>query len=412
MSSIPGCEGRSRVSGTPKALDGIRVLDLIDGPGAYGPKLLVSMGADVVRVEKPAGGLDRQRQSPWTTPEQPLQPGTHFVHYNAGKRGITLDIAQPAGRALLERLLPTASIVFDNGALVRAGFSIDELISRKPAMVIVSVTPFGLKGPHAGWSGSDLIVQAMSGMISFFGYEGERPMRFGAAQAEQMCGLAAAFGALVAWHGRCRTGDGEFVDIAMDQVCSLTTFQMANASLYHQFGFVRRRTERTKGLPLGLYEALDGYFAFNAWRDVDGTIALLERFQAGTGLRELYDSVGAEAFQRDSRARGAVSAFIIGRTRAELTELVQSAGLMGLPVHDVADLRKDPFLNERAFFVDIDVPGFPAAIPDAGVPVRMLGTPLVPGRRPPLLGEHNAELFGNLGLSLAELDALRKEGVV
>ena len=394
------------------SLDGIRVLDLIDGPGAYGPKLLVGFGADVIRVELPAGSIARRRRSPWRIAHQGGDPGTYFVHYNAGKRGITLDPVRPAGRHLLSRLLDRAAIVFDNGLLARAGFPIDQLIEREPPLVIVSVSPFGIEGPRSDWQGSDLIIQAMSGMIGYFGYRNERPARFGPAQAEEMSGLAAALGALIAWHGSHSSGRGEFVDIAMQRVCALTTFQMSNASLYHQFGFTRERSPRAAGLPSGLYQALDGYFAFNAWRDTDQTVAFLERFDSALPLRELYSSLGAEAFQHSEEGREAVASFVASRTRAELTEIIQGNGLMGLPVHDVKDLLADPFLRQRAFFVDVDVPGFLAPIADAGPPVRMSGTPFLAGRRPPLVGEHNVEVFGELGLGPAELASLSAEGIV
>lgn len=138
------------------------------------------------------------------------------------------------------------------------GYDLDEFIGRQPPVVLVSVTPFGLEGRHADWAGSDLIVQAMSGMIGLFGYRGERPARFMPAQAEQMTGLAAALAALVGWIGSLATGRGDVVDIAMDHVCSMVTFQMSNASLYHQFGFTRGRAERTGPLPTGLYQARGG----------------------------------------------------------------------------------------------------------------------------------------------------------
>ena len=393
------------------ALAGIRVLDLIDGPGAYGPKLLVGFGADVIRVEPPGGARDRRRPSLWRVPEQAEDPSPYFIHYNAGKRSVTMDIESPADRPAFERLLGSASIVFDNGGLKRAGFDVDRLIERDPPLVVISVTPFGTIGPRSSWRGSDLIVQAMSGMIGFYGYKDERPARFGPAQAEEMSGLAAALGALIGWYGSHVSGRGEFVDVAMQRVCALVSFQMSNPSLYHQFGFTRPRHPRGPGLPAGLFEAKDGFFAFNAWRDVQQTVRfLVDQGTGGTDLQARFEALGAEKFQEDALAREAVIRFVACHTRAELTSLLQSEGLMGLPVHDTADLLAEPFLRERAFFVDVEIPGLPTSVPDSGPPVRMSLSPFIAGRRPPLSGEHTREVLSELGIGTHEPAKARTEG--
>src|SRR5215211_3645720 len=144
----------------PGPLHGVRVLDLIDGAAAYGPKLLVGLGASVIRVERPDGSKHRHRP-PLVRSLDSDGPSLYFLHYNAGKQGITLDPDRDEGRALLARLLDHSDIVFDNGELSRLGFDLDALTAQRP-LVVVSVTPFGLRGPRSSWRGGDLVCQAMS----------------------------------------------------------------------------------------------------------------------------------------------------------------------------------------------------------------------------------------------------------
>jgi crotonobetainyl-CoA:carnitine CoA-transferase CaiB-like acyl-CoA transferase len=394
-------------------LAGTRVLDLVDGAGGYGPKLLAGLGADVIRVEPPGGSAHRRRAPLLHAADAgAANPSLYFLHYNAGKRGITLDPARPPDRERLARLLDHVDVVMDNGELRRWGFDLDALAAKRPPLVVVSVTPFGLDGPRAGWAGGDLVCQAMSGMIHSFGYRGDRPARFGPEQASEMSGLAAAYGALVALFGARRSGEGERVDVAMERVGALVTFQMSNASLFHQFGFKRPRAVRGDGLPSGLFRARDGYIAIGAWRDADETIALLASLGCEGELPAMRRELSHEAFLADPRANATFTAFAAAYTRAELADLVQSHGMLGLPVHDARDLVQDPFLQRRGLFVEVDprssfdglrmsgeaagAVGERAALLDVGAPIRFGRTPYVPGRRAPRLGEHNVEVFAEL----------------
>ena len=398
-----------------RALEGVRVLHLLDGMGAYAGRLLRGLGADVIRVEPPGGSASRNR--PWAfagavTAEIEAAPSLHFLHYHAGMRGITLDPSVDEGRELLTRLLDEVDVVLDNGQLARWGFDLDGLAMKSPALVVVSLTPFGLTGERARWHGTDLVCQAMSGMLGIFGYYDERPARFGTEQASEMGGLAAALGALIALYGARHGAGGEVVDISVERVCALVTFQMWNASVFQQFDFRRDRLPREEGLPVGLYETSDGFFALGTWREIDRTLAMLAETGFGEGLRELRAELGDAEFIVSERANQAMTDLARSRTRGELLELVQAARLTGLPVNDASDLVVDPFLQARGAFVEVEAAGLPAPLLDAGAPVRMGASAWQAGKRPPLLGEHNVEVFGAMGLSEGELEGLRARGVV
>ena len=274
------------------------------------------------------------------------------------------------------------------------------------------MTPFGLDGPRVYWQGGDLIAQAMSGMLGIFGYAEERPARFGPEQASEMSGLAAALGALIALYGAQHGGGGEVIDIAMQRVAALVSFQMWNASIHDQFGFDRRRLPRTDGLPVGLYEAADGYFLLAAWRKVDEALALLDSVGESAGLRDLRAELGDAQFIAHADADAAMIRFAATRSRAEVVELIQRFAMIGLPVHDAADLVADPFLQSRGTFVEVEAPGLPSPLLDSGAPVRFSETPYVAAARPPLLGEHNSDVYGSLGLTEAQIAALRGQGAV
>jgi benzylsuccinate CoA-transferase BbsE subunit/naphthyl-2-methylsuccinate CoA transferase subunit len=394
------------------AMAGFRVLDLVDGLGAYGPKLLGGLGADVVRLEPPGGSTQRRASPLLQSADSASSPvSLHFAHYNAGKMAITLDTGTVAGLRVLERLLDQFDVVFDNGALAGLGFELDKLAGKSPPLVIVSITPFGLNSVRSTWLGGDLICQAMSGMISYYGYRGERPARFGPHQASEISGLAAALGAQIALFSARRTGRGEVIDIAAERVGALVTFQMSNASLYHQFGFRRLRHERGQS-ELTLYMARDGYVQMGAFRNLQPLLAVLEEFGAAQGLREVAADLPEGEFGRDPRVREAIAAFVSQRPRMEVCMAVQARNVMCVPVNDVADLVNDPFLNQREFFADVQLPGSDAPVKDGGVPFRMGLTPFQCGGRVPLPGQDNETVYARIGIDRDELQRLEREGVV
>jgi crotonobetainyl-CoA:carnitine CoA-transferase CaiB-like acyl-CoA transferase len=397
---------------TAGPLTGIRALDLIDDAAAYGPKLFAGLGAEVIRVEPPAGARHRRRPPFYRT----LQPAgddysLYFCHYNAGKKGITLNLESDAGPDMLRKLLASVDVVFDNGELARLGLDPERLAATTP-LIVVSITPFGLRSKRAHWLGSDLICQAMSGMINLFGYRDERPARFGPEQAYEMGGMAAALGALIALFGARRHGGGEVVDIAIERVCALVTFQMGNASMYHQFGVHRLREPRDRNLPATLYETRDGFVTLAASRRPDALLAMLQDAGAAEDLPSLRRSLSDAELTSHERFDDVVRRFAVGCTKAELVEAAQAHGMLGLPINDAADLLADPFLRQRAFFVDVEHPELGRILTHTGAPMRFSRTPYRVGPRPPLLGEHNAEVYSRLGVDSETLERLRGEGVV
>ncbi len=400
------------MTANPGPLDGTRALDLIDGLGAYGPRLFAGLGAEVVRVEPPGGSTARNMAPLFEAAEAGASAHSlSFLHYNAGKKAVTIDLDRPRGRELLRRLLDTVEVVFDNGRLAAAGFDLEALAAKTPPLVVVSVTPFGLDSERASWQAGDLVTQAMSGMISYFGYRDERPARFGPRQASEISGLAACLGALIALFDARRSGKGDVIDIAAERVGALVTLQMSNASLYHQFGFKRQRHQRGSG-ELTLYEAGDGYVQMGAFRSLAPLLKVLEKAGEAAELSDLASSIPEEEFARNPRVREVIGRFVASRTRIEVATLVQAEDVMCVPINDVADLVHDPFLQGRGFFAEASMDGIEAGFQDAGVPMRFHQTPYRAGGAAPAPGEHNAEVLARIGLSAAEVAGLAAEGIV
>jgi crotonobetainyl-CoA:carnitine CoA-transferase CaiB-like acyl-CoA transferase len=395
-------------------LAGLRALDLMDGMGVYGPRLLALLGADVIRIERPEGDRQRGREPLYRAePGDGVESSLYFLHYNAGKRGITLDLSRARGRELLRALLEGVDVVFDNGQLAAAGFDLDRLASGEKPLVVVSVTPFGLEGPRSHWLGSDLICQAMGGMIQIFGHRNDRPARFGPEQASEMSGLVAALGALIASFGARRGGGGEVIDIAAERVSALPTLQMGNASMFHQFGFRRERVGPGEDMPAGFYRARDGFLTIGAFRaQPDAVIEALNELDAGAELARLRSRLPTEGFVDSDPMEAALARAVATLPRRELMEVIQAHGIHALPVTDAAELAHDPFLQERGFFVDIEEPALGVTFQDMAPPLRFGVTPCRIGRRPPLLGEHNAEVFAAIGVDKDELARLAGAGVV
>lgn len=391
-----------------------RVLDLIDGLGAYGPTLLHGLGAEVIRVEPP-GGSPQRSASPLHDGEGPHHAvrSLHFLHYNAGKKAITLDIESGSGWELLSRLLDAVDVVFDNGQLAAGGLDLDRLAAKSPPLVIVSVTPFGLTGERSRWRAGDLVCQAMSGMIGYYGYRNERPARFGPHQASELSGLAAALAALIGLFQARQSGAGEAIDIAAERVCALVTLQMQNASIYHQFGFKRLRHERGAGAEGdgGVFEACDGRLQMGPFRTPETLLRVLGRFDAAAGLDEVVRDLPPTEIGRHPRVREAIQRFTSRMTRDEVTRAVQAEGVICVPLNDAADLLSDPFLQSRGFFADVELADG-TTVQDTGVPVRFGKTPYEAGGRAPDIGEHNAEVYSMIGLDEREIEGLRAEGVI
>ena len=399
-----------------------RVLDLTDESGYSCGKILADLGADVIKIESPRGDAAR-RLGPFPSGVSDPEKSLYFISYNLGKRGITLDIRTPKGRDLLKRLASQADFLIETlppGTLDRTEFD-----SR---LIIVSITPFGQSGPYCNYKGSDLILMAMSGLMSLIGEAGRMPLRVSLPQSPMWAGMYAAAGALVAHYYRQVTNIGQHVDVSMQAsllwaLANAPAFWATNRMAPSRGGSHITGRSMTGARMRAIYECKDGYINFIIYGGKAGrrsNQALVE-WMAEHGLAT--DSLLKKDWNRFSietstqgeidEIEGPTARLFLQYTKAEFLEEAFKREMIGYPVANARDILEDPHLKDREFWQRIDEPmlGIPWRFP--GIFARF--SQMAPARlRPaPRVGEHNSEIYEReLGLSPGDLARLREENIV
>ncbi|PYM42619.1 MAG: formyl-CoA transferase [Candidatus Rokuibacteriota bacterium] len=396
-----------------KALDGIVVLDLTQyeaGPSCT--EMLAWLGADVIKIEPPGGEPGRRALS-----ERSDTDAWFFLMLNANKKSVTLDLKAERGRALFERMARRADIVVENfgpGAIERLGFGYDTLRRINPRIIAASVKGFGTTGPYADYKSFEWIAQAMGGVMSLTGLPDSPPLRTEAGLGDTGAGLHCAIGILAALVQRQHTGEGQRVEVAQqDAVLNLVRIHLREH--YVTGTPVPRRGNRSVAAgPSNLYRCRP--FGPNDYVFVH--VATLDMWRILTrilGRPELGDD--PRLADRQARAQHAgeidplIEAWTEKRTKHEAMEILAGAGIPCGAVLDSGEVLSDPGLVARGMVVSLEHPTRGRfAMP--GNPVQLSASPTTVTRAP-LLGEHNAEVYGGwLGLPADELRALEKDRVI
>jgi crotonobetainyl-CoA:carnitine CoA-transferase CaiB-like acyl-CoA transferase len=409
-----------------------RVLDLTTERGFLCGQVLGDLGADVLLVEPP-GGSPARHLAPFYRDQPHPERSLYFWAYNRNKRGVTLDLDAPDGRALLKRLAADADFLIESdspGAMAGRGLGYDDLAALNPRLVYVSITPFGQDGPKATYADSDLIVMAAGGPLLLAGDGDRPPIRVSVPQAYAHASVDAAAAALVASHERVASGRGQHVDVSAQQAVTLATQSNIVAS---QLGAHNEFRRCAGGVRLGELKA-----QFR-WPAKDGHVSITFLFGSSFGpfTRRLMECVceagfcdeatrdkdwlgyfgllfaGKEPVEEYLRVMSIVEAFTASRTKAELFALAQARGLLVAPVATTADLTESAQLAARDYWTAQAHPELDASFDYPGPFARFSATPITYRRRPPLVGEHNREVLGGaLGLDDAALADLGRRGIV
>jgi crotonobetainyl-CoA:carnitine CoA-transferase CaiB-like acyl-CoA transferase len=387
-------------------LHGLRVVDLtrfLAGP--YCTMLLADYGADVVRIESPAGrefrGPDDERDSYF------------FLSSNRGKRSLALDLKRPEGAAVLARLIEKADVLVENfrpGVLAALGFPPDALVERHPRLIVASISGYGADGPYADRPGLDQIAQGMSGLMSLTGTEESGPTRSGIAISDVLGGLFAFQGIQLALLDRERSGRGQLVDTSLLEATIATLTW--GAGRYFERG--RRPGPAGQHHPLsspyGRFRARDGYLNLACASD-----KLWERL-TDVFERSVWrdDARFATALER-VRNRDALTAAIEERLASDdvapWVERISAAGVPCGPVLAVDEVFADPQVRARQMLVELPHPEL-GTFQTTGLPVKLSRTPGRIERRPPLHGEHTAEVLSEAGYDGPAIRELAEAGVV
>lgn len=360
------------------ALAGVRVLDLADESAALCGRLLADLGADVVLAEPAAGSALRCIPPFFDAAPDPAR-SLFFWFYARGKRSVVAD------DDLLARLAAAADVVIDTGP-PGAGRA---RAARHPRLVVAAVTPFGQEGPYRDWRASDLVAQAMGGMLAASGHADGPPLRALGLQAYHQAALFAAIGSVAALLARDRTGRGQLVDVSLQAAVAGALEHVPGQ--FHQSGAVARRQG-----------TLHWTRCFRVGRSADGPVlhctlgdwtALVEWLRADGMAADLVDDAWTVDPYRREHAEHLFDVLDAWAARYTTAELCEGAQLRRLPyaaVRPPEALLDDPQLAARGWFVPIEHPDLDRIIPYPGPPVRLAGWS--PGRRPPLPGEHTAEV--------------------
>lgn len=377
------------------ALHGLRVLDMSSELGAYGTKLLVDLGADVVRVEPPQGSVLRH-----ASPSAPDGASFTQLYLDGGKRSVTLALDTADGRERFRALAAEADVLYEGlapGALAGHGFGWEALHALNPGLVLVSVTPFGQTGPYRDWKGEDVTLWAMSAMVQVTGYPDRRPLVPGARLSYYFVGSFAAAGALAALHARARTGRGQWVDVSGHEVLMEAGGTRLPAQL-EEPGMVRTRTgSRALGaVPYGYYQCRDKLICLLALMR-DHWQALAEWINEETGIAEVLDErFTASAMVRANyteEIEGYINALTGLHDAADFCIEAQRRGIPAAPVNPIEDILNDPHLAAQDYWVEVEHPGL-GVIRWPGAPYRLSATAWRVPRPAPTLGQHNDEVFG------------------
>jgi benzylsuccinate CoA-transferase BbsE subunit len=405
-----------------------RVLDLTDEKGLICGKTLADLGADVIKIEPPGGDSARDI-GPFYRDVSSGEESFYWFAYNANKRSITLNIETTEGQDLLKKLVATADFIIESfppGYLGGLGLGYSALSRINPRIILTSITPFGQTGPYRDFKTCDLVSMALGGYVYLTGDPDRPPVRIGFPQAYLHAGMAAAAGTMVAHYHRQLTGEGQWVDVSIQEACAWIPTDSAiywemNRVLEERHGGARVRP--TTGARMKrIWGCKDGYVSFDMYgaRLARNFMTPLVAWMAEEGaapdfLKEIdwntfdYFAAPPELVERIAEPIGR---FFATRTREELLWGGVARRCCVYPVATPEDVAKSKQLDERGYWVELEHEGLGTRVKYPGSCIRASETSSPVARRAPLAGEHNLEVYGELGLSKKELLTLRRRGVI
>ncbi|MEM7742665.1 MAG: CoA transferase [Pseudomonadota bacterium] len=392
----------------PRSLGDVRVLDLSRlVAGNAVTHVMADHGAEVIKIERPEGGDDLRN---WKTRGVSL----HWKVYCRNKKSVTLDLRQPRGREILLDLAAGAQVLVENfkpGTIERWGIGPAELHARNPGLVIVRVSGWGQDGIWAHKPGFGSLVEAMSGFAAMNGFGDRPPVLPPLALADMIAGLWGAFATMVAIRAVEQGGQGQVIDLPLFEPIHAVLGPMA--AQYRMTGENPERTgsRSTQTAPRGVYETADGRFVA-----LSGSMqAMAERFFRAIGRPELIEdprfATNSDRVAHNDALDPIVAEYMGRYTQAELLALFEAADVTVGPVADIDQLMDHPYVNDRAILVDLPDDEI-GRVPMPNVVPRMGGTPAAIRTPAPALGAHTGEVLEALGLTVAEIAALKGEGVV
>ncbi|MBV7518752.1 CaiB/BaiF CoA-transferase family protein [Ensifer sp. ENS12] len=386
-------------------LKGIRVLELariLAGP--WIGQTLADLGADVIKVESPAGDDTRTWGPPFVAGEDGETLDAAYFHAcNRGKRSVVLDFTTEEGQEAVRRLAAQSDVLLENfkvGGLTKYGLDYESLKKINPRLIYCSVTGFGQDGPYAHRAGYDYIVQGMSGIMDLTGEPDREPQKIGVAFADIFTGLYGVIAVQAALAQRERTGEGQQIDMAL---LDCMTGVLANQALnFLVSGKAPRRLGNAHPniAPYQVFPTSDGHLIVAVGNDRQFVkfCTLLDRADLATDERYRTNALRVQNRDMLTPELAAETAKI---ERDTLLKLLEDAGVPGGPINTVADVFADPQIEHRQMRVDTPHPGAAAGTsPGVRTPIRFSAAELALDRGVPRLGEHTEEVLAEIGMQV------------
>lgn len=411
-----------QTTGLKKALGHIRVLDLsrvLAGP--WCSQNLADLGADVIKIERPGAGDDTRAWGPPYARDAAGHDTTEAAYYlsaNRGKRSVTVDIAHPDGQALIHELARHCDVVLENfkvGQLKKYGLDYDTLKAIKPDLVYCSVTGFGQDGPYAHRAGYDFLIQGMGGMMSITGERddlpGGGPQKVGVALTDLMTGMYATIAILAALTHRDRSGEGQYIDMALldTQVAMLANV----GSNYLTSGKPPKRWGNAHAniVPYQTFACADGYIIVATGND-----GQYQKFVEVGGRPELAGDPRFATNPRRVQNRDVLvpilAEMVKTRSKADWIAQLEAVGVPCGPINNLDEVFDNPQVQARGMAIDMPHPAA-GTVKLVRSPMRLSATPADAQRPPPLLGQHTEEVLEEvLGQSASDIAKLRERGVI
>jgi len=391
----------------------IVVLDLTSTiRGMHCTKMFGDYGAEVILVEPPGGSLARQ-VGPFAHGKEDPEASLHFAHHNRNKKSITLNLATQRGQELLRELARSADLLVEDrpvGALAALELGYEQLHAINPRLVYCSITGFGQTGPYASYKTSNIVADAMGGLMGITGPADHPPTMTGGQQAEHATAMHAAYASAAALLYRDLHGVGQHIDVAA-QECVANVLENA-IEQYTYTGVVRKRAGSRHGTawPCTVFPCKDGYIGIccTQLKEVRAAVLLAEDMELAD------DPVLQNQSERRARAGELEPRLIAGYMKHGKKDLFHKGQSLGCPIgmtSDAYDLATDEHLNEVGFFAEFEHPVI-GKYKDIAAPVYFTETPGVMRSSSPLLGQHTAEVLSRLGISDAGFSRLHADDVI
>jgi len=391
----------------------VRVLDLTNVlAGPFATLHLALLGAEVIKIERPGSG-DLARKLGTLTELNDQNMGTSFLAQNANKKSLTLNTKDPEGKEIFLKLVQTADVLVENfrpGVMDRLGIGYDVLKGINPGLIYCAISGFGQTGPDAFKPAYDQIIQGLSGEMSVNGDERLNPLRTGFPVCDTVGGLNAAFAIMAALYHRERSGEGQFIDIAMlDSIMPLMGWVAANLLIAGKQP-VPMGNDNFTAAPSGVFRTGDGFINIAANKQ--------EQWEAVCDVLDLPDLKTDPRFEkRDVRKQNRklltplLEIKLAQRTTDEWVELLNASDVPSGAILSLADALQQPQVKHRQTLKDVPVEGI-GSIPLFNLTAKFEKTPGDITAPPPRLSAHTAEVLAGIGITASEVAALKAKRVI